>query len=99
MDHTKVIVCPLMSAVTIIDDKKNFRTFRLSTLEAYISQPQFQRVAECLHYVYKKIPELMSPQNWLEGFAHFSLPKPFKVGWYFYLILLSFAQEFVYDQG
>ncbi|XP_054271018.1 serine/threonine-protein kinase polo [Macrosteles quadrilineatus] len=63
MDHTKVIVCPLMSAVTIIDDKKNFRTFRLSTLEAYISQPQFQRVAECLHYVYKKIPELMSPQN------------------------------------
>lgn len=60
MDHTKVIVCPLMSAVTIIDDKKNFRTFRLNSLEAYISQPQFSRLADCLHYVLKKIPELIT---------------------------------------
>uniref|UniRef100_A0A1B6FL54 polo kinase n=3 Tax=Cuerna arida TaxID=1464854 RepID=A0A1B6FL54_9HEMI len=59
-DHTKVVVCPLMSAVTYIDDKKNFRTFRLSTLESYISLPQFARLADGLNYVYKKIPDLMS---------------------------------------
>lgn len=60
MDHTKIIVCPLMGAVTYIDDKKNFRTFRLNSLENYISHPQFSRLAEGLHYVYKKIPEMVN---------------------------------------
>nr|XP_006811786.1 PREDICTED: serine/threonine-protein kinase PLK1 isoform X2 [Saccoglossus kowalevskii] len=34
-DHTKIIICPLMSAVTFIDEKKNFRTFRLPLLEKH----------------------------------------------------------------
>ncbi|KAK7583839.1 hypothetical protein V9T40_004802 [Parthenolecanium corni] len=31
-DHTKIIMCPLMSAVTYIDEGKNFRTYRFSTI-------------------------------------------------------------------
>lgn len=34
-DHTKVVVCPLMSAVSYIDEGKNFRTFRLPLMERY----------------------------------------------------------------
>jgi len=31
-DHTKVILCPLMAAVTYIDDTRESRTFRLSLI-------------------------------------------------------------------
>ena len=31
-DHTKVILCPLMGAVTFIDDARESRTFRLSLI-------------------------------------------------------------------
>lgn len=34
-DHTKVIICPLMSAVSYIDENKTFRTFRLPLIEQY----------------------------------------------------------------
>jgi len=34
-DHTKIIVCPVMGAVTYIDEEKNFRTFKLSAIERY----------------------------------------------------------------
>ncbi|CAK8671148.1 serine/threonine-protein kinase PLK1-like [Clavelina lepadiformis] len=34
-DHTKVILCPLMGAVTYIDPSKRFLTFRLSQLETH----------------------------------------------------------------
>ncbi|XP_053601204.1 serine/threonine-protein kinase polo [Plodia interpunctella] len=34
-DHTKIILCPLMQAVTYIDVEKNFRTFRFSTIEQH----------------------------------------------------------------
>ncbi|KAL4225442.1 Serine/threonine-protein kinase plk1 [Mactra antiquata] len=32
-DHTKIILCPLMQAVTYIDEKRDFRTFKLSMIE------------------------------------------------------------------
>ncbi|XP_071955644.1 serine/threonine-protein kinase PLK1-like [Antedon mediterranea] len=32
-DHTKIILCPLMSALTYIDEKRNFRTMRMKQLE------------------------------------------------------------------
>ncbi|XP_022240033.1 serine/threonine-protein kinase PLK1-like isoform X1 [Limulus polyphemus] len=32
-DHTKIILCPLMGAVTYIDEKRDFRTFRLKLIE------------------------------------------------------------------
>lgn len=34
-DHTKIIICPLMSAVTYIDENKSFRTFRLPLINKY----------------------------------------------------------------
>ncbi|XP_020773077.2 LOW QUALITY PROTEIN: serine/threonine-protein kinase PLK1 [Boleophthalmus pectinirostris] len=34
-DHTKIILCPLMGAVTYIDEKKDFRTYKMSLLEEY----------------------------------------------------------------
>ncbi|XP_062392976.1 serine/threonine-protein kinase PLK1 [Sardina pilchardus] len=34
-DHTKVILCPLMGAVTYIDERREFRTFRMSVMEEF----------------------------------------------------------------
>ena len=34
-DHTKCIICPLMQAVTYIDEKKNFRTYRMKLMEKH----------------------------------------------------------------
>jgi polo-like kinase 1 len=34
-DHTKVIICPLMQAVTYIDESKSIRTYRLEGIEKY----------------------------------------------------------------
>lgn len=34
-DHTKIILCPLMGAVTYIDGERRFRTYRLTLLEKY----------------------------------------------------------------
>lgn len=32
-DHTKIIICPLMAAVTYIDEKRDFRVYRLEGIE------------------------------------------------------------------
>ncbi|KAL6738730.1 hypothetical protein Aduo_012246 [Ancylostoma duodenale] len=34
-DHTKTIVCPLMGAITYIDEQRNFRVYKLSHLQTY----------------------------------------------------------------
>ena len=34
-DHTKIICCPLMGAVTYIDEKRDYRTFKFSLIERY----------------------------------------------------------------
>jgi len=34
-DHTKLILCPYMGAVTYINDKRDFRTFRFNLIEKY----------------------------------------------------------------
>jgi len=34
-DHTKVILCPLMAAVTYIDDQRAVRTYRLPLIEKF----------------------------------------------------------------
>lgn len=34
-DHTKIILCPLMGAVTYIDQDRKFRTFKLSLIEKF----------------------------------------------------------------
>ncbi|XP_047362393.1 serine/threonine-protein kinase polo isoform X3 [Vespa velutina] len=33
LDHTKIIMCPLMAAVTYIDQDKNFKTYRFQTIQ------------------------------------------------------------------
>lgn len=35
LDHTKIIVCPLMGAITYIDSKRESRTFRLELIKQY----------------------------------------------------------------
>ena len=34
-DHTKLILCPHMGAVTYVDENREFRTFKLSLIEKY----------------------------------------------------------------
>ena len=34
-DHTKIILCPLMGAVTYIDDQRNHRTFSFELIEKH----------------------------------------------------------------
>ena len=34
-DHTKIIVCPIMGAVTYIDEKRDYRTFKFTLIERY----------------------------------------------------------------
>ncbi|MGU5403967.1 hypothetical protein, partial [Acinetobacter baumannii] len=34
-DHTKLILCPHMGAVTYINEKRDFRTFRFNLIEKY----------------------------------------------------------------
>lgn len=34
-DHTKIILCPLMGAVTYINTKRDFTTYRFNLLEQY----------------------------------------------------------------
>ncbi|XP_037103153.1 serine/threonine-protein kinase PLK1 [Syngnathus acus] len=44
-DHTKLILCPLMSAVTYIDERREFRTYKLSLLEEFGSSKElFNRI-------------------------------------------------------
>ncbi|KAG8224873.1 hypothetical protein J437_LFUL006467 [Ladona fulva] len=56
-DHRKLIMCPLMGAVTYIDEDKNFRTFRFSGIEKYGCSPG---LAESLEFALKKVDRLLS---------------------------------------
>ena len=46
-DHTKIILCPLMGAVTLIDVDKSCRTFRMSQIQATkcISKELYHRLS------------------------------------------------------
>ena len=37
-DHTKIILCPLMGAVTYINEKREAQTFRLDLIEKFGKQ-------------------------------------------------------------
>ncbi|EFX85823.1 hypothetical protein DAPPUDRAFT_309099 [Daphnia pulex] len=63
-DHVKIILCPLMGAVSVIDEDKNFRTFRLTSLAQYgCSNDLLQR----LEYVREKISFLLAPKSQTHG--------------------------------
>uniref|UniRef100_A0A1B0AW41 polo kinase n=1 Tax=Glossina palpalis gambiensis TaxID=67801 RepID=A0A1B0AW41_9MUSC len=56
-DHMKIILCPRMSAVTYMDQKKNFRTYRFSTIKQQ----------GCSKDLYQKIRYAQEKLNkWLE---------------------------------
>ncbi|XP_050308534.1 serine/threonine-protein kinase polo [Anthonomus grandis grandis] len=55
-DHTKIIMCPLMAAITYIAEDKSFRTFRFSTIEKYGC---VAALYEKIRYAYDKITLLL----------------------------------------
>ncbi|CAH0768880.1 unnamed protein product [Bemisia tabaci] len=56
MDHTKLILCPLMGAVTYIDAKQNFRTFRFTTVAEFGCTPDLHK---SLDYALNKVNLLL----------------------------------------
>ena len=43
-DHTKIILCPLMGAVTYIDDQRNHRTFTFDLIEKHGKKFQYLHI-------------------------------------------------------
>ncbi|XP_060517415.1 serine/threonine-protein kinase polo [Cylas formicarius] len=58
-DHTKIIMCPLMQAVTFIDEERNFRTFRFGSIEQ-LGCPA--SLFEKMRYAYDKINVLLETE-------------------------------------
>ncbi|KAJ8951868.1 hypothetical protein NQ318_019844 [Aromia moschata] len=59
-DHTKIIMCPLMCAITYIDEDRSFRTFRFSSIE---KNGCSVGLYEKMRYAYDKITVLLDPEN------------------------------------
>ncbi|XP_012866621.1 PREDICTED: serine/threonine-protein kinase PLK1 [Dipodomys ordii] len=59
-DHTKLILCPLMAAVTYIDEKRDFRTYRLSLLEEHGC---CKELASRLRYARTMVDKLLSSRS------------------------------------
>ncbi|PBC32591.1 Serine/threonine-protein kinase polo [Apis cerana cerana] len=61
LDHTKIIMCPLMAAVTYIDTEKNFRTYRFQTIQ---ENGCCKGLAKNLAYAHEKLVLMLSnPQT------------------------------------
>ncbi|VVC45273.1 Protein kinase, ATP binding site,Protein kinase domain,Serine/threonine-protein kinase, active site,POLO [Cinara cedri] len=56
IDHRKIILCPLMNAVTFIEENI-FRTYRFSTISENGCNPEY---AQCLEYAYSKICSIIT---------------------------------------
>ncbi|CAG5126905.1 unnamed protein product [Candidula unifasciata] len=63
-DHTKVIVCPLMAAVTYIDEKREFRTYRLNFIEKYGCS---RDLASRLRYARTMVERLLTSKSSVSG--------------------------------
>ncbi|XP_011877733.1 PREDICTED: serine/threonine-protein kinase PLK1 [Vollenhovia emeryi] len=57
LDHAKIIMCPLMAAVTYIDHDKNFKTYRFQTIQ---ESGCCKGLADNLMYAYEKIKLMLS---------------------------------------
>ena len=71
-DHTKVILCPLLGAVTYIDEEKRNRTFRFDLIEKYGCQ---QQLLARLAYACDKVNNMVS-QATAKTAAVSSMPAP-----------------------
>ncbi|XP_061456190.1 serine/threonine-protein kinase PLK1 [Rhineura floridana] len=56
-DHTKVILCPLMAAVTYINEKREFRTYKLTLVEEFGC---CKELASRLRYARTMVEKLLS---------------------------------------
>jgi len=56
-DHTKVILCPLMGAVTYIDEKRRSRTFRFDLIKEHGCS---EDIATRLQYVLEKVESMLT---------------------------------------
>jgi len=56
-DHTKIILCPLLGAVTYIDESRKNRTFRFDLLEKFGCSPE---LASRLTYAYDKVDTMIN---------------------------------------
>ncbi|XP_017122301.1 serine/threonine-protein kinase polo [Drosophila elegans] len=55
-DHMKLILCPRMSAITYMDQEKNFRTYRFSTIvENGVSKDLYQKI----RYAQEKLRKML----------------------------------------
>ncbi|KAK5984025.1 Serine/threonine-protein kinase PLK [Trichostrongylus colubriformis] len=59
-DHTKAIVCPLMGAITYIDEHRNFRVYKLSHLQNHGCT---KALMSRLRYVKTMVERMMSSSN------------------------------------
>ncbi|KAK7099028.1 serine/threonine-protein kinase PLK1-like [Littorina saxatilis] len=59
-DHTKIILCPLMAAVTYIDEKREFHTFRMNLIEQYGSTKD---LASRLRYARTMVERLLTSKS------------------------------------
>lgn len=57
LDHTKIIMCPLMGAVTYHDVEKNIRTFRFSSIE---KNGCSRALSQSLQYALEKITKMIA---------------------------------------
>ncbi|KAI4464931.1 serine/threonine-protein kinase plk [Holotrichia oblita] len=55
-DHTKIMMCPLMAAISYIDEDKSFRTFRFSSIQ---KNGCSMGLYEKMRYAYDKLGVLM----------------------------------------
>ncbi|XP_017784304.1 PREDICTED: serine/threonine-protein kinase polo [Nicrophorus vespilloides] len=59
-DHTKIIMCPLMAAISYIDVDKSFRTFRFKSIEANGCTTVLY---DKIRYAYDKLTVLLNEEN------------------------------------
>ncbi|KAM5152457.1 serine/threonine-protein kinase PLK1 [Mantella aurantiaca] len=59
-DHTKIILCPLMAAVSYIDEKREFHTFKLSLIEEFGCSKE---LASRLRYARTMVEKLQSSKS------------------------------------
>ncbi|XP_040195575.1 serine/threonine-protein kinase PLK1-like [Rana temporaria] len=59
-DHTKIILCPLMAAVSYFDEQQNFHTYKLSLIEEFGCSKD---LARRLHYARSIVEKLQSSKS------------------------------------
>ncbi|XP_057660882.1 serine/threonine-protein kinase polo [Diorhabda carinulata] len=58
-DHTKIIMCPLMAAITYIDEDRSFRTFKFESIQKHGCPVGLY---EKIHYAHEKLSILLESQ-------------------------------------